>query len=149
MEEKILTSVSNGVYAIGKLKSSRQSNVLMQYTADGKGMVVEYALYNSMGIYNYNLLITKIYTNAMTSVHKNIENYHLTRVDLKFNDEVIEFGVLLELIKYFCNMKACDILKLDKAISLFLHRYSDKLFEKFIREIKYPYSVADKSLIIV
>ena len=141
-EENIVHAVSKGVYSIGKLKSGNQPNVLKQYIGDGKGMVVGYMLYNSMGISNYHPLITEIYTNAMSSSHKNIENYHLTRVDLEFTDEVIEFVALLELLKDFCNIKACDVLKLDRAIPLFLHRYSDELFEKVIRKIKYPYSVA-------
>ena len=141
-EENIVHTVSKGVYSIGELKSGSQPNVLKQYTADGRGMVVGYMLYNSMGISNYHPLITEIYTNAMSSAHKNIENYHLTRVDLVFTDEVIEFVLLLELLKDFCNIKACDVLKLDRAIPLFLNRYSDELFEKVISKIKYSYSVA-------
>ena len=97
--------------------------------------------YNSMGISNYPPLITEIYSNAMTSAYKNTEKHHLISMDLNFNDEAIEFVVLLELLKDFCNIKACDVLKLDKAISLFTDRYSDELFEKIIRKIKYPYSV--------
>lgn len=49
---------------------------------------------------------------------------------------------MIELLKDFCNIKACDVLKLDRAIPLFLNRYSDELFEKVISKIKYPYSVA-------
>lgn len=75
-DEKIVTSVSKGVYSIGKLKSGNRPDILKQYTADGKGMVVGYMLYNSMGISNYHPLVTEIYTNAMTSAHKSIENYH-------------------------------------------------------------------------
>lgn len=140
-EESIVHTVSKGVYSIGKLKSSNQPNVLKQYTADGKGMIVGHMLYHSMGITNYHPLVTEIYTNAMSSAHKNIENYHLTRVDLEFTDDVIEFIVLLELLKDFCNIKACNVLKLDRAIPLFLHRYSDELFEKVIKAKDYPFSV--------
>jgi len=141
-EEKIVTSFSKCVYSIGKLKSDSQPNVLKQYIGDGKGMVVGYMLYNSMGISNHHSLVTDIYTNAMSSAHKNIENYHLTRVDLDFTEEVIELIVLLELLNDFCNIKACDVLKLDRAIPLFLHRYSDEIFEKVITAIQYSYSVA-------
>lgn len=104
-EEKVVTSISKGVYSIGKLTSGNQPNVLKQYIGDGKGMVIGYMLYNSMGISNYHPLTVEIYTNAMSSAQKNIENYHLTRVNLKLNDEVIEFVVLLELLKDFCNIK--------------------------------------------
>ena len=67
-----------------------------------------------MGILNYPPLITEIYSNAMTSAYKNTEKHHLISMDLNFNDEAIEFVVLLELLKDFCNIKACDVLKLDK-----------------------------------
>ncbi len=97
-EEKIVASVSKGVYSIGKLKSGSQPNVLKQYVGNGRGMVVGYMLYNSMGISNYHPLITEIYTHAMSSAHKNIENYHLTRVCLDFTDDVIEMIALLELL---------------------------------------------------
>ena len=140
-EEKIVTSVSKGVYSIGKLKSGSQPNVLKQYVGNGRGMVFGYMLYNSMGISNYHPLITEIYTNAMSSAHKNIENYHLTKVNLEFTDEVIEFIVLLELLKDFCNIKACNVLKLDSAVSTLLNRYSDELFEKVIKAKDYPFSV--------
>lgn len=140
-EENIVHTVSKGVYSIGKLKSGNQPNVLKRYTADGKGMIVGHVLYHSMGITNYHPLITEIYTNAMSSAHKNIENYHLTRVDLEFTDDVIELIVLLELLNDFCNIKACNVLKLDGAISLFLQHYSDELFEKVIKAKDYSFSV--------
>lgn len=140
-EEKIVTSVSKGVYTIGKLKSGSQPNVLKQYIGDGRGMVVGYMLYNSMGISNYHPLVTDIYTNAMSSAHKNIGSYHLRKVDLEFTDDVIEFVVLLELLKDFCDIKACNVLKLDSAASALLNRYSDQLFEKVIKAKDYPFSV--------
>lgn len=56
--------------------------MLKQYIGDEKGMVIGYMLYNSMGILNYHPLTVEIYTNAMSSAHKNIENYHLTRANL-------------------------------------------------------------------
>ena len=115
--------------------------MLKQYVGNGRGMVFGYMLYNSMGISNYHPLITEIYTNAMSSAHKNIENYHLTKVNLEFTDEVIEFIVLLELLKDFCNIKACNVLKLDSAVSTLLNRYSDELFEKVIKAKDYPFSV--------
>ena len=105
------------------------------------GMVVGYMLYNSMGISNYHPLITEIYTNAMSSAHKNIENDHLTKVNLEFTDEVIEFIVLVELLNDFCNIKACNILKLDSAVSTLLNRYSDELFARVIKAKDYPFSV--------
>ena len=41
----------------------------------------------------------------------------------------------------FCNIKACNVLKLDSAVSTLLNRYSDELFEKVIKAKDYPFSV--------
>lgn len=141
-EENIVHTVSKGVYSIGELKSGNQPNVLKQYTADGKEMIVGYMLYHKIGITNYHSPVTEIYTNAMKSAHKNIENYHLTRVDLTFTDDVIEMVALLEVLKRMYNIIDCNIFKIEDAIKLLLPIYSDSLFRKVISEIKYPFSVA-------
>ena len=57
----------------------------------------------------------------------------MRKVDLEFTDDVIEFVVLLELLKDFCDIKVCNVLKLDSAASALLNRYSDQLFEKVIK----------------
>lgn len=107
-EEKIVTSVSKGVYSIGKLKSGNQPNVLKQYIGNERGMVVGGILYQGMGLSSYHPLVTEIYTNAMTSEHKNIGRFHLTRVNLEFTDSIVNLIVLLELIRDGYNIKGSN-----------------------------------------
>lgn len=141
-EEKIVTSVSKGVYSIGKLKSGNQPNVLKQYIGNGRGMVVGGILYQGMGLSSYHPLVTEIYTNAMTSEHKNIGRFHLTRVNLEFTDSIVNLIVLLELIRDGYNIKGSNFFTLNATIDDLLSCYSDNLFEKIISEIHYPYAMA-------
>lgn len=141
-EEKIVTSVSKGVYSIGKLKSGNQPNVLKQYIGNERGMVVGGILYQGMGLSSYHPLVTEIYTNAMTSEHKNIGRFHLTRVNLEFTDSIVNLIVLLELIRDGYNIKGSNFFTLNATIDDLLSCYSDNLFEKIISEIHYPYAMA-------
>ena len=141
-EEKIVTSVSKGVYSIGKLKSGNQPNVLKQYIGNERGMVVGGILYQGMGLSSYHPLVTEIYTNAMTSEHKNIGRFHLTRVNLEFTDSIVNLIVLLELIRDGYNIKGSNYFTLNATIDDLLSCYSDNLFEKIISEIHYPYAMA-------
>lgn len=141
-EEKIVTSVSKGVYSIGKLKSGNEPNVLKQYIGNERGMVVGGILYQGMGLSSYHPLVTEIYTNAMTSEHKNIGRFHLTRVNLEFTDSIVNLIVLLELIRDGYNIKGSNFFTLNATIDDLLSCYSDNLFEKIISEIHYPYAMA-------
>lgn len=51
-EEGIVKTVSKGVYSIGKKKIDERK-ILSDYTSNGKGMVVGYALYNKIGLTLY------------------------------------------------------------------------------------------------
>ena len=91
---------------------------------------------------SYHPLVTEIYTNAMTSAHKNIGRFHLTRVNLEFTDSIVNLVVLLELIRDGYNIRGSDFFTLNVTIDDLLSCYSDSLFEKIISEIHYPYAMA-------
>ena len=95
-----------------------------------------------MGLSTYHPLVTEIYTNAMTSEHKNIGRFHLTRVNLEFTDSIVNLIVLLELIRDGYNIKGSNFFTLNATIDDLLYCYSDNLFEKIISEIHYPYAMA-------
>lgn len=140
-EEKLISSISKGVYSIGKIKSNSDPDIVQQYTTDGKGMIVGYVLYQGLGVSSYHPLVTEIYTNFMTSAHKNIGRFHLTRVDLEFTDVIINLIALLELIRDGYDIKGCDFIKLNKTIDVLLNCYTDTKFAEIISAIHYPYSV--------
>lgn len=141
-EEKLIFCISKGVYAIGKLNVQDEPDIVREYTENGKGMVVGGILYQGMGLSSYHPLVTEIYTNAMTSEHKNIGRFHLTRVNLEFTDSIVNLIVLLELIRDGYNIKGSNLFTLNATIDDLLFCYSDNLFEKIISEIHYPYAMA-------
>lgn len=141
-EEKMIFGISKGVYAIGKLNVQDEPDIVREYTENGKGMVVGGILYQGMGLSSYHPLVTEIYTNAMTSEHKNIGRFYLTRVNLEFTDSIVNLIVLLELIRDGYNIKGSNFFTLNATIDDLLSCYSDNLFEKIISEIHYPYAMA-------
>ena len=115
-EEKLIFGISKGVYAIGKLNVQDEPDIVREYTENGKGMVVGGILYQGMGLSSYHPLVTEIYTNAMTSEHKNIGRFHLTRVNLEFTDSIVNLIVLLELIRDGYNIKGSNFFTLNATI---------------------------------
>ena len=70
-EEGIVTTVSKGVYSIGK-KAIDERKILSEYTDNGKGMIAGYALFNKLGLTIYQDEKIVIYTNVITTKQKNI-----------------------------------------------------------------------------
>ena len=78
-----------------------------------------------LGAIIYHPLVTEIYTNAMTSEHKNIGRFHLTRVNLEFTDSIVNLIVLLELIRDGYNIKGSNFFTLNATIDDLLCCYWD------------------------
>lgn len=68
-EEGIVTTVSKGVYSIGK-KMIDERKILSEYTNNSNGMVVGYKLFNDLGLTAYTDKKIEIYTNAITTKQK-------------------------------------------------------------------------------
>lgn len=88
-EEGIVTTVSKGVYSIGK-KMIDDRKILCEYTNNSNGMVVGYKLFNDLGLTAYSDKKIEIYTNAITTKQKNIGKFTLKKVELDFTDEIID-----------------------------------------------------------
>lgn len=102
-------------------------------------MLIGYALYNELGLTDYNEKEITIYTNAIGTKTKNIKNIHLKKVDLPFfskaNKSII---IVLELLEYgFNNMIDCDVIKTINVLQRCLLNYSDFAFEDVIDRINY------------
>ena len=64
-DEGIVHTVSKGVYGVGN-KMTNKDDILAQYTNNGKGMIVGYALFNNIGLTAYQNSKIEIYTNSIT-----------------------------------------------------------------------------------
>ena len=138
-EEGLLKPVSKGVYFIGE-KPVDEELIFDEYVNDGKGMFVGYQLFNDVGISDYVDCKIEIYTNNIKAKQKSVGQYLLKRVDLEFNDDVIDLIALLEIIDIGYSMKGCDFMAYKKTVDILLKSYSDSSFEKIVKAIHYKYS---------
>ena len=138
-EESLLSAVSKGVYFIGE-KPVDEELIFDEYVDDGKGMFVGYQLFNDVGISDYVDCKIEIYTNNIKAKQKSVGQYLLKRVDLEFNDDVIDLIALLEIIDIGYSMKGCDFMAYKKTVDILLQSYSDRGFEKIVKAIRYKYS---------
>lgn len=133
-EECLLKSVSKGVYFIGE-KPVDEELIFDEYVDDGKGMFVGYQLFNDVGISDYVDRKIEIYTNNIKSKQKSVGQYFLKRVDLEFDDDIVDLIALLEIIDGGYSMKGCDFIFYKKTVDMLLQSYSDSSFEKIIKAI--------------
>ena len=138
-EEGFLSVVTKGVYFIGE-KPVDEELIFNEYVDDGKGMFVGYQLFNDVGISDYVDCKIEIYTNNIKAKQKSVGQYLLKRVDLEFNDDVIDLIALLEIIDIGYSMKGCDFMAYKKTVDILLQSYSDRGFEKIVKAIRYKYS---------
>ena len=137
-EEGLLKPVSKGIYFIGE-KSVDEELIFDEYVDDGKGMFVGYQLFNDVGISDYVDRKIEIYTHNI-KLKQNVGQYFLKRVDLEFDDDIVDLIALLEIIDVGYSMKGCDFISYKKTVDMLLQSYSDSSFEKIIKAIRYKYS---------
>ncbi len=142
-DEGIVHSVSKGVYGVGS-KMINEDYILAQYTKHGNGMIIGYALFNSLGLTSYQDDKIEIYTNAITSNQKTIGNFLLKRVDLEFTDEMVDLISLLEILDIGFSMQGSDYLSYKRTIELLVPTYTDEKFSKVVKAIRYQYSTIEK-----
>ena len=138
-EEGLLSTISKGVYFIGE-KPVDEELIFDEYVDDGKGMFVGYQLFNDVGISDYVDRKIEIYTHNIKSKQKSVGQYFLKRVDLEFDDDIVDLIALLEIIDVGYSMKGCDFMAYKKTVDMLLKSYSDSSFEKIIKAIRYKYS---------
>ena len=138
-EEGLLSTVSKGVYFIGE-KPGDEELIFDKYVDDGKGMFVGYQLFNDVGISDYVDCKIEIYTNNIKTKQKSVGRYLLKRVDLEFNDDIVDLVALLEIIDTGYSMNGCDFMVYKKTVDMLLKSYSDSSFEKIVKAIRYKYS---------
>lgn len=138
-EEGFLSTVSKGVYFIGE-KPVDEELIFEEYVDDRRGMFVGYQLFNDVGISNYVDCKIEIYTNNIKAKQKSVGQYLLKRVDLEFDDDIVDLIALLEILDTGYSMKCCDFMAYKKTVDMLLKSYSDSSFEKIATAIRYKFS---------
>ena len=136
-------TASKGVYGAGN-KSDNDKEIISHYASSGRGMIVGYSLFNSIGLTVYKDDKIEIYTNAITGKQKAIGDFLLKSVDLGFTDEIIDLVSLLEILNVGFSMQGADFLSYKRTTELLAQTYCDDNFKNVIKAIRYMYSTVLK-----
>ncbi len=101
-------------------------------------------MFNDVGISDYVDCKIEIYTNNIKAKQKSVGRYLLKKVDLEFDDDIVDLVALLEIIDIGYSMKGCDFISYKKTVDMLLKSYSDSSFEKIIKAIRYKYSTIEQ-----
>ena len=142
-DEGLIETITKGVYYIGTKKLTGDF-LLSQYIDNGKGMVIVYEMFNSIGFSAYQDDKVKAYTNAITSHQKTIGQLRLKRADLLFDDVTIDVISLLEILDAEFAIKDCDYNTYRNITELLAQSYNDEIFVKVIAAIRYKYSTIER-----
>ena len=141
VEEKILLPVSKGVYYIQGDKPFDLEKAVKEYYVDNNhGMFVGYKMYNDLLISDHVSDTVEIYTDRIGAAHKNIGNYHLTHVNLVFDDYTKRLIQTLELIEHSPRIIDIDYMRYYNVRLNGICSYTEYEIDRVIRSIHYPHS---------
>ena len=61
-------------------------------------------------------------------------------IDLKFNEKTVDLIALLEILDAGADIESCDYITYLNVTTMLSRCYTDRLFERIIKVIKYQYS---------
>ena len=141
VEEKILLPVSKGVYYIQGDKPFDLEKAVKEYYVDNNhGMFVGYKMYNDLLISDHVSDTVEIYTDRIGAAHKNIGNYHLTHVNLVFDDYTKRLIQTLELIEHSPRIIDIDYMRYYNVRLNGICSYTEYEIDRVIRSIHYQHS---------
>ncbi|MBE6530445.1 MAG: hypothetical protein E7680_07625 [Ruminococcaceae bacterium] len=138
-EERIVTSISKGIYHIGP-QILNEDKIISKYTSNGKGMLIGYSLFNSIGLTDYEDESIEIYSNAVAANQHNIGHISIKRFNVKFDGQMIDLISLLEILDAGFEIIGCNYMAYLEIESLLCPSYSDHFFKKVIKAHRYQYS---------
>jgi len=141
VEEKILLPVSKGVYYIqGDKPFDLDKAVKKYYVDDGHGMFVGYRMYNDLLISDHTSDTVEIYTNRIGTAHKSIGNYHLTRVNIVFDDHAKKLIQTIELTEQLQRIIDIDYIRYYNVRQKGICNYTDYDINRVIGAVQYQRS---------
>lgn len=141
VEEEVLFLVSKGVYYIqGDKPFDLDKAVKEYYIDDGHGMFVGYKMYNNLLISDHTSDNVEIYTNRIGAAHKSIGNYHLTRVNIVFDDHAKKLIQTLELTEQLQRIIDIDYIRYYNVRQKGICNYTDYDINRVIGAVQYQRS---------
>ncbi|SUT90306.1 Uncharacterised protein [Acholeplasma oculi] len=140
-DEKIVSSITKGVYIVNSDQHIDIDNAIKEYYADHfSGMMIGRAMYNYYDIGDQDDDTIQIYTNKIVSNNKSINKYHLIKFNTFFYDEVVSLITALELIEKVGSIKDIDYIRYHEEKESGIKSYSDEIIKEIITHHPYKYS---------
>ena len=138
--EEVVTKISKGVYLVNGRDVDIDSVIMEYYVERFSGMLVGTAMYNYYDISDDYAEVVEIYTNMISSNHKTISKYLLTKFNVRFYDEVKGLINTLELIEKVNSIKEIDYIRYNEEREYGLSCYSDYIFKEIVLNHRYKYA---------
>jgi hypothetical protein len=140
-EEKIVSSISKGVYIVNSDDELDIDNAIKEYYIDYfSGMFVGKSMYNYFDIGDQDVDYIEVYTNKIISNNKTIGKFHLIKFDTYFYDEVVRLVTALELIEKVSTIKDINYIRYNEEKEAGVNSYTDEIFKEIITKHQYKYS---------
>ncbi len=138
--EEVVTKISKGVYLVNGRDVDKDGAIMEYYVEHFRGMLGGTAMYNYYDISDDYAEVVEIYTNRITSNHKTIGKYLLTKFNIRFYDEVKGLITTLELIQKVNSIKEIDYIRYNEEREFGLSCYSDTIFKEIVLNHRYKYA---------
>ncbi|MBE6131676.1 MAG: hypothetical protein E7183_08130 [Erysipelotrichaceae bacterium] len=137
--------VSKGIYVIPKesefgIIPITEEDIIDDYIADEKGMVIGYGLYNKLKLTTQIPFYFEIYSSIITENCKLIQNVTIKYADLEFTKEIKAMVECLEVLENFSFIQDLNYLQFIKYTENFINNYNDIILDKVLKKIKYKKS---------
>lgn len=139
-EEGLVETIAKGIYAI-KAGKPVEDPVLAHYAADGRGIMVGYAMYNKYEVTDYKQDPIVIYTNATLNDTKRIgDKYYLVRFPMFFSDKAKYLVSALELLEKGPHIiDGSPLMRVKVIAELLQFGYNDFVLKDILKAHHYQY----------
>ena len=140
-EEGLVETISKGIFLI-KNEDPGKDPIVSHYAAEGRGVVVGYAMYNKYKVTEHTQGPIVIYTNMMMTETKNIgDKYVLIRFPIDFSRHIQRLVSALEIIENGPNIIESEQSMRAVALQNLLSTgYVDECLPAIIKHHRYKYS---------
>jgi hypothetical protein len=136
--------LAKGVYCrpkvtrFGKI-SAGEENILNYYIGKENytGVVIGYRLYNKYGITTQVSKTVKIYSNVLEEEKKVIKNVEIKKVNISIDSKIKRAVEQLEILENYDEIEDIDKNSLTRLYRTIAEEYSDEIFIRVLRNMKY------------
>ena len=111
---------------------------MCEFTREGNGTVVGYALYNHLNLTTQVPKLIEVYSSLPEQQTKRIGSVRLTQKELKYSPEAVRMIQMLEVLKNYSEIQDLNQNQFIKLCEEFAPHYSDEVFGYVNSRIHYP-----------